>query len=72
MPRPLRPQPRLVAVDKTPVPPLTGVECLAALPTRPKTQDIRLHTEHGYRVAHLIMSSLPPASEIIFVASVEF
>ena len=27
---------------------------------------VRSHTEHGYRVAHLIISSLPPASEIIF------
>ena len=38
LPEPQRPQPRLLAVDETPVPPITGVECLAALPIRPQTQ----------------------------------
>ena len=35
---PQRPQSRLVEVDKTPVPPLTGVECLAAWPIGLQTQ----------------------------------
>ena len=45
---PQRLQPRLVEVDKPPVPPLTGVESLAALPIRPQThQSERLGTGPG-------------------------
>ena len=55
---PQRPQPRVVEVDTTPVPPLTGVECLAAWPIRPQTHKGEAQTMADSREDNVCNDSL--------------
>ena len=47
-----------MAVDKTPVPPLTGVECLAAWPIRPQTQKQARDKWKNYKSGNLCANAV--------------